>query len=207
MENKTFFPKILSIIFLLAWILLAIKPLYHFDWFLENLLVFISVPVFIYCYRKRFFSNRSYTLIFIFMIFHIVGAHYTFSEVPASEKISEWFGWERNHYDRIVHFLFGAFLTLPMLEIISQKISATPKWKLLITFSLIFMLGGIYELLEWLTAIIVSPELGSAYLGTQGDEWDAQKDLGLKLLGSLVAIGLSHYNHRLHRLAQISFTD
>ncbi len=123
------------------------------------------------------------------MLFHITGAHYTFSEVPFGEKISSWFGWERNHYDRIVHFLFGALLTFPMYEIILQKISASWKWIFLITFSLIFTLGGIYELLEWLTAIIVSPELGSAYLGTQGDEWDAQKDLGLKLLGSLVATG------------------
>lgn len=187
-EKENLFPKLLGIIFLLAWILLAIKPVYRFDWFLENILVFVSVPFLIFFYRKNFFSDLSYALIFIFLMFHIVGAHYTFSEVPAGKKISECFGWERNHYDRMVHFLFGALLTVPVFEIISQKVSADEKWKLLFSFSLVFTAGGIYELLEWLTAIVVSPEAGSAYLGTQGDEWDAQKDLGLKLAGSLAAV-------------------
>lgn len=186
-ENKNLFPKLLGIVFLLAWILLAIKPVYRFDWFLENILVFVSVPFLIFFYRKKFFSNLSYTLIFIFLVFHIVGAHYTFSEVPAGKKISEWIGWERNHYDRLVHFLFGAFLTVPVYEIISRGISAGEKWKLLFSFSLIFTAGGVYELLEWLAAIVVSPEAGTAYLGAQGDVWDAQKDLGLKLAGSLAA--------------------
>lgn len=188
-EKNNLFPKILAIIFLAAWFFLAIRPYYRFDWFLENLLVFASVPLLIYLYKKRFFSNLSYILIFIFLILHIIGAHYTFSEVPAGEKFSEWFGWERNHYDRMVHFFFGAFLTVPVFEIISLKIQAKKKWKLLISFSLIVTAGAIYELVEWLTAIMVSPEAGSAYLGTQGDEWDAQKDLGLKLIGSFAAVG------------------
>jgi putative membrane protein len=181
-------PFFLLCAFILIWVALAIKPLYRFDWLLENLLVFISLPLVFFLHRKDYLSVLSYAFIFIFLVLHCIGAHYTYSEVPAGYTISHWFGAERNHYDRIVHFLFGFLLTKPASEIIHKKISIPTPAALLFSFSLIATIGVLYELLEWVVAVVVDPKAGAAYLGSQGDEWDAQKDLLCKMTGSLLSV-------------------
>jgi len=186
-------PKILFWIFAILWLVLALNPVYRFDWFLENLLVFAGVPFLIYTYRKKLFSNNSYVFIFLFLSLHIIGAHYTYSEVPIGTKIYEFFGWERNHYDRFVHFLAGLLLTYPVYELIKDKFSARQIFIHFVSACIIAGLGIIYELLEWGTAIIVAPEAGTAFLGTQGDEWDAQKDLALKIGGSFISVTFSFF--------------
>jgi putative membrane protein len=186
--KKNNYPKILFYAFFLIWILLAVNPTYRFDWFLENLLVFVVVPFTIYIHSKKFISNLSYSLIFIFLVLHVVGSHYTYSEVPAGKIISSWFGSQRNQYDRVVHFLCGLFLTLPVYEIVQAKVKTSRAWCFFTSFSIVSASGVIYELMEWAAAIIVNPQAGTAFLGTQGDEWDAQKDLSLKLLGSVFSL-------------------
>lgn len=188
--RKTSRPKMLSLIFIITWIALAIRPKYPRDWILENLLVIAAVPVIYFAGRKNYFSNTTFLLIFIYLMLHIAGAHYTYAENPIGRIIGRWFGWKRNHYDRIVHFLFGLLLTQPVFEIVNRHISSQKGWKYAFSFAIIFSAGSIYELIEWLTALVVSPELGTAYLGTQGDEWDAQKDMAFQLLGSLGALGI-----------------
>ncbi len=187
-ENKKNYPKFLFGIFVLLWTVLAIHPKYRFDWFLENILTLVVIPLLILFYRKGFFSNLSWSLIFVFLLFHIVGAHYTYSEVPFAENFSRLLGAERNHYDRLVHLLCGLLLTRPLCEILSVKIRAGNGWVRFISFCVILASGAIYELMEWLTAMIVAPEAGAAFLGIQGDIWDAQKDLGLKLLGAALSL-------------------
>jgi putative membrane protein len=102
--------------------------------------------------------------------------------------LQEWFGFERNHYDRIVHFAFGLLIAYPMREILLRKSGLNRSWSYFITVNCIMAFSAAYEVIEAITAEIVSPELGAAYLGTQGDEWDAQKDAFLAFSGAVGAM-------------------
>jgi putative membrane protein len=139
-----------------------------------------------YVHRKAPLSSFSYTLIFIFLTLHSIGAHYTYSEVPFGKTVSNWLGFERNHFDRFVHFLWGFLLTIPIFEILQKTVSRR-KVKVIFFFAccVIVLFGVLYEFMEWAAAMVVAPEAGTAFLGTQGDEWDAQKDLLLNLSGAI----------------------
>lgn len=182
------FPKILLSVYFIIWLLLAIKPSHRYDWFLENLLIFVFVPFLIFSYKKLRLSNTSYSLIFIFIIFHTIGTHYTYSEVPLGKIISERFGESRNHYDRFVHFIFGLLITYPIRELflILSKIQGKI-WTFYIPVLIMISFGEMYELIEWITSMIVAPDAGIAFLGSQGDVFDAQKDISLNLTGTLIA--------------------
>lgn len=178
------------------WIITAIKPLYPRDWLLENLLVFVFAGLLVATYRRFRFSNFSYGLFAIFISLHLVGAHYTYAETPFGFWMQDLFGFERNHYDRLVHFGFGLLLAYPMREILLRKSGVTPAWSYFITINCVVAFSAAYEVIEVIAAMIVSPELGNAYLGTQGDEWDAQKDAFLAILGALIAILLDWRHER-----------
>lgn len=170
------------------WIVTAIKPLYPRDWLLENLLVFLFAGLLAVTYRNFRFSNLSYGLFAIFISLHLVGAHYTYAETPFGFWMQDLFGFERNHYDRLVHFGFGLLLAYPMREILLRKSGVTPAWSYFITINCVVAFSAAYEVIEVIAAMIVSPELGSAYLGTQGDEWDAQKDSAMAFIGAVIAM-------------------
>jgi putative membrane protein len=179
----------LFIAYLVIWALLAINPVYREDWLLENILVFAGVPFLIWLDRRSPLSGLSYTLIFIFMVLHTYGSHYTYSETPAGRMVSDWLELERNHYDRFVHFLWGFLLTIPLFEIFRKKVS---RKRLVLDFifagSILLTFGVAYEFMEWAAAVVVAPEAGTAFLGTQGDVWDAQKDLLMNVVGTFAAI-------------------
>lgn len=181
----------LALWLLALWIVTAINPLYPRDWLLENLLVFISVGGLLGSYRRFRFSNRSYTLFTVFLSLHLLGAHYTYAETPFGFWLQDWFDFERNHYDRIVHFSFGLLLAYPFRELLLARAGVNNAWSYFLAINCILAFSAIYEVIEGVTAMIVSPELGSAYLGTQGDEWDAQKDAFLAFCGAIVAMVLS----------------
>lgn len=170
------------------WIGLAIAPRDRDDWLLENLLVFAFAGALVATHRRFAFSNFSWLAIALFLGLHAVGAHYTYSETPLGFRLQDAFGWTRNHYDRVVHFAFGALLTHPMREIALRAIGARPPWSWVLPFLGALAMSGGYELVEAWTAWIVSPELGTAYLGTQGDEWDAQRDMTCAFAGTLFAL-------------------
>ena len=172
----------------ILWVVTAIEPLFPRDWLLENLLVFGWGAVLLASYRRFQFSNFSYFLFTVFLSFHLVGAHYTYSETPLGFWMQDLFGFERNHYDRVVHFLFGLLLAYPMREILLRKSGVTRGWSYFIALNCVVAFSAIYEILEAIAAQIVSPELGAAYLGTQGDEWDAQKDAMLATTGAVIAM-------------------
>ncbi|HAD13933.1 MAG TPA: DUF2238 domain-containing protein [Saprospirales bacterium] len=189
-ENKfrRYYLSILFWIFLLAWALLGINPVYRSDWFLENILVFLGVPFVLFVHRKWPLTNLSYTLIFCFLLLHSIGAHYTYSEVPFGRWVSDVMGWERNHFDRMVHFLWGFLIAMPIFEILNRRVRGRRRAIVFFTLSVIVLVGVLYEFMEWAAALVVAPEAGTAFLGTQGDEWDAQKDLLLNLLGGLASL-------------------
>ncbi len=156
------------------------------DWALEHILTWCMF-VFILL-NKRKISVISYISIAAFLTLHAIGSHYAYN-VPIMNDLAEEFWLLRNHYDRIVHFSFGLLLTIPLLEYIQSII--WKKWYLLfwiLSSFVLFWCGALYEILEWLVVIIVVPELWQAFLGSQGDIWDAQKDMWLWFIWSIVIL-------------------
>jgi len=158
------------------------------DWLLENILVVAGVGTAIWVYRARPLSAVSSILLTAFMMLHSVGSHYTYSLVPAGDWLKTIFGFERNHYDRVIHFGFGFLLVYPVREMLLRKDAALKKWAGLLAFTIIGTCSGIYEQMEWFAAATVDPASGQAFLGTQGDVFDSQKDECLAMLGALVAL-------------------
>jgi putative membrane protein len=181
-------PGVLLAGYAVWWLVLAIHPVNRQDWVLENLLVFLALPPLLFTRRRFTFSNASYSLITVFLALHAVGAHYTYSEVPFFNWVRDGFSLDRNHYDRIVHFLFGFLLSLPLWEVLTGVIGLRPGWARLGAVHVVMAWSAAYEMIEALVAHLVSPELGAAYNGTQGDIWDAQKDAALAMLGAIVVM-------------------
>ncbi len=175
----------------LVWIITAINPLFPRDWLLENMLVFVYCALLLFTYRRFQFSNFSYGLFVVFLSLHLAGAHYTYAETPFGFWLQDWFDLERNHYDRIVHFSFGLLLAFPMREILLRQSGVNRAWSYFISVNCILAFSAVYEIIEAVAAVIVSPGLGAAYLGTQGDEWDAQKDAMLAFVGAIIAMGIT----------------
>ena len=174
----------LCIGYALVWVVTAINPVKRDDWLMENLLVFATVPTLVVTYRRLPLSNAAYLLLFVFLVLHAVGAHYSYSEVPFGYWLKETFHLRRNHFDRIVHFSFGLLLTFPLREIFVRLFGLRGDWAAVLAAAMIVAFSGFFEIIEAIVAHIVNPELGAAYLGTQGDVWDAQKDMALALLGA-----------------------
>ena len=172
----------------LLWIWLAIAPVNRRDWFLENLLALALVILLLLTYRRFQFSSLSYGLITLFMTLHAVGAHYTYAEVPFGFWLKDLLSMSRNPFDRIVHFTYGALLAYPVREALIRLVGVRGLWSYSLPASLILAQSGLFEIIESVVAAFVSPELGSAYLGTQGDEWDAQKDMASAFGGAALAM-------------------
>lgn len=184
----TRYQKILIGVFILVWLWAAWQPLYRHDWLLENYLVFIFVPLILLAGRYFRLSNVSYTLITLFMIFHVIGSHYTYAQVPFGYTLQQWFGADRNMYDRLVHFSFGFLLAYPIREVFMRRAGAKGFWSYYFPFDLTLAFSAAYEIIEWLTAANVDPQAGLAFLGAQGDVWDAQKDMLMAGIGALAAM-------------------
>lgn len=175
---------------------LGINPSYREDWLLENVLTLLALIGLTYTHRRWPLSNASYTLLVVFAVLHSIGSHYTYSEVPYDAWLRRWagtdlaalFNLERNHYDRVVHFAFGLLWFHPLRELILRSTRVGPVTSYLYPLALLAMVSHCYELIEWGAAEVFGGDLGMAYLGTQGDVWDAQKDMALALLGSSIAL-------------------
>lgn len=162
------------------------SPLDPQSWAFSNILPLLFVGVLTISYRQLPFTIASYVLFALFLTLHTIGSHYTYAQVPFGLWLEELFELPRNHFDRIVHFCFGLFLAYPLLELFER----VPGMSALIRAGMVVVtlvgLGGLWEILEsWVTRI-VHPELGLAYLGAQGDIWDAQKDMAATLYGALL---------------------
>jgi putative membrane protein len=187
------FLLIAFIVYAAAW---AIRPVNLSNWILENVLTAIAVAFLVWTYRRLPLSNISYTLIFLFLCLHTVGAHYTYSRVPLDEwfdsifgtTASAMFGWQRKNFDRVVHFAFGLLISYPVREVFMRVARARGFWSYYLPLDVTISLSAAYELIEWGAASAFGGELGQAYLGTQGDEWDAHKDMALASLGALISM-------------------
>lgn len=194
----------LVILYSVWWAVMAYKPVFFSDWLIENILVAVAVLLFWWAYPRLRLSNVSLTLIFIFMCLHTLGSHYTYAEVPVGYWIQDLLNLDRNHYDRVIHFTYGLFLFWPFLEISRTVIAPKGKWNGFI--SLLFIAGSsaVYETMEWVTAEIVSPEAAMAFLGVQGDVFDAQKDHTMALVGGMVSLLIAAWLSRTDKLPKPS---
>lgn len=171
---------------------LAISPHDRADWALENALLFAGVAALIATRRRLPLSRVSYTLIFVFACLHSLGAHYTYSEVPYHDWLAALTGRPpgvgRNQYDRFVHFSYGLLLAYPVREIFMRVADVRGFWGYYLPLDVTMATSLLYELIEWGAAVLFGGELGVAYLGSQGDPWDAQKDMALATLGACIAM-------------------
>lgn len=187
---------VLGLLFALVWTALSIRPLYRADWLLENLIVVVFVVSLVATSRNFPFSRLSYALIFLFLCMHEIGAHYTYAEVPydawfralTGRTFNSLVGWERNQFDRLAHFCFGLLLAYPIREIFVRVAETRGFWAYYLPLDVTMACSALFELLEWAAAEAFGGDLGMAYLGTQGDPWDAQKDMALATLGAVVAM-------------------
>ncbi len=190
---------ILGALFVVVFTLSAIHPHHLSDWLLENALVVVGVAVLLAMRRRLSLSRISYTLIYLFLCLHELGAHYTYAEVPYAEWIPALAG-GRNHFDRLVHFAYGLLLAYPIREVFLRVADVRGFWGYFLPLDLTMSTSMLYELIEWCAAEIFGGDLGIAYLGTQGDVWDAHKDMALASLGALLAMIITALlNWRLQR--------
>lgn len=177
----------LCVIFFSVWLSTLIGTTDMKNWIMENTLVFLFLGLLIFSYKKQKFSDISYLLICIYLCLHVYGAKYTYAENPFGFWLQDVFHSKRNFYDRIVHFSFGFLLAYPMRELFLNyfKFPTWVGWALPIEITL--SISGFYELIEWAVADVFFPAQGDAYLGTQGDIWDAQKDIFMATLGAILA--------------------
>ncbi|MEN3976753.1 DUF2238 domain-containing protein [Emcibacter sp. SYSU 3D8] len=190
---------ILGVLFTILFVTLAIHPVDRAGWMLENALVGGFLLAALLIHRHFAFSRLSATLIFVFLCLHEVGSHYTYSLVPydawftavTGGSFNELVGWERNNYDRVVHFSYGLLLAYPLREMFLRVVDVRGFWGYFLPLDVMMSTSMLYELVEWAAAAAFGGELGMAYLGTQGDVWDAHKDMALASAGALVAMGIT----------------
>ncbi|MCX7641182.1 MAG: DUF2238 domain-containing protein [Elusimicrobiales bacterium] len=180
-------PLFLLLLYIIYFIIMGIKPYDRNIWIAENIPVAVIVLTLVLTYKKFTFSNTSYILMSIFIFLHTTGAHYTFERVPFS-FFTELFGFQRNNFDRVAHFTVG-FFAYPISEYIIKKQLVKEKWFLtILSISFILAVAAIYEIAEWSYTLITSPQQAAAFLGSQGDVWDAQKDMLMDGIGAIFSV-------------------
>lgn len=193
---------VLLTIFIVLWAISAIDVPYPADFVWEHVLTVAGLAFLVWLEAKRApLSNASYTLLFLYFALHVLGAHYTYSEVPYDEwsrnlfgtSVSEMFGQtqQRNHFDRLVHFVFGILLLHQMRELVQRGMQVRPMHAIIISGGFLVVLGTLYEILEWLYAVYAGAEAAERYNGQQGDMFDAQKDIVLNIVGTIIGGFLS----------------
>ena len=190
------FPKITLAIYLAVFAFFAYKPVKMSLWITENSIAVLAVIALIIFYLRGVrFSNLSYFLMLIALCWQTIGGHYCFCEVPF-DFVTNLFGFERNNYDRIGHFMVG-FFALPAMEYFETRgVIRGRGLNALLVILAIFGVAGIFEIIEWLYAVIMAKDVGTAFLGTQGDVWDAQKDMlcdGLGAITTAIIYGIRYY--------------
>jgi len=193
MKDRT--PHILLGIYILVFIICGISPYNRGVWWAENIPIMAIVISAVIISKYFKFSPLSYIMMSVLVILHTIGGHYTFERVPFG-FITDMFGFERNHFDRVAHFSVG-FYAYPIAEALLKRKLVNTKWILyLFPVFAILSTAAVYELFEWIFAISADPLAGMTVLGSQGDIWDAQKDMLADGLGAVFAAFLFYFMNR-----------
>jgi putative membrane protein len=183
---KYYFPHALAIIYVVFFIALGISPVSREVWIAEVIPVVIIFIFLIVSYNNFRFSNFAYALLSIWIFWHTVGGHYTFANVPFG-WVSDIIGSKRNHFDRIGHFVI-AFYAFAMAEWLLRKKYCDLKLALCFSLFFIMSVAAAYEIIEWWYAVAEGGDAGVEFLGSQGDIWDAQKDMLSDTLGAIASL-------------------
>lgn len=181
--------------YLLLFGICAVDPYDRAVWWAENTPIILLVALVGWTHKYHRFSWLSYVFMSFLIVLHTIGGHYTFERVPFG-LVTETFGFQRNHYDRLAHFSVG-FYAYPIAEILLKKrlVRSLSVLAMFPIFTIVTVAAG-YEVFEWLYAIHADASAGTAVLGSQGDIWDAQKDILADSLGSIFAVAVFFYVYR-----------
>uniref|UniRef100_I2Q4C8 Putative membrane protein n=1 Tax=Desulfovibrio sp. U5L TaxID=596152 RepID=I2Q4C8_9BACT len=197
------FPQFLGLLFAGFFTVLAISPASREVWWAENIPVMGMFLLLAFTYRKFRYSNLAYAMMSVWLFLHTVGGHYTFANVPFG-WVTGLFGFGRNHFDRVAHFAVG-FYAFPLAELLWRKRLAHPAVILLFGLTAIMAVACAYEIIEWGYAVLEGGEAGVEFLGSQGDPWDAQKDMLADTLGAVFATMVFTLKQGWHR-KKVSWT-
>jgi putative membrane protein len=182
------FPGLLLAAYVLLFAVCAINPAERGTWVAENLpIVAIAATLVVLYLRGIRFSNLAYALMSVLLFMHTIGGHYTFEKVPF-DWFNDLFGFKRNMYDRVAHFSVG-FYAYPIIEL-TDRLGTIRSRAVSYLFPLfaIATVAMAYEIIEWIYAVQAGGSAGAAFLGSQGDIWDAQKDMLADTSGAVVVL-------------------
>jgi putative membrane protein len=165
----------------------AIHPHDYFTWFLEVFPVLIAIPILVMTYNKFPLTNLVYGLIAVHMVILLVGGHYTYAEMPLFSWLRDYYGWDRNYYDRLGHVAQGFVPAMIAREILLRTSPLRlGKWLFFIVVCVCLAMSAFYEFIEWWVALASGSD-AVAFLATQGDVWDTQWDMFLAFSGAISA--------------------
>ena len=186
-----YYPYLLAISFLIFFILFGISPVDRAVWIIEVIPIVCVYLLLLSTYNKFKFTNISYSLMLVWMVWHTIGGHYTFANVPF-DFITDLFDFQRNNFDRVGHIVVG-FYAYPMAEFLTRKKYANVIVASLFGLFFVMSIAAGYEIVEWGYAVIDGGDTGLEFLGSQGDIWDAQKDMLADTVGALISLALFLY--------------
>ena len=192
------YQRVLFLLFLAFFVASCIKPPYLQFLLMQHAATVPAAFLLAYLSNRFTISRFSFSSIIVFLCLHTLGARYLYSYTPYdvwSEyllgiNISESFGLQRNHYDRVVHFSYGLLLAIPIQEFERRHLRLSVAISSVLAVECILATSACYELLEWLVAITFTPEWAGQFLGLQGDIFDAQKDMALATAGAVLSVSI-----------------
>ena len=172
-----------SVVFLWS----AMRPHDYFTWFLEVFPVLIALPLLILTRSNFPLTNLAYGLIALHIVILLVGGRYTYAEMPLFGWLRDYYGWDRNYYDRLGHVAQGFIPAIVTREILLRTSPLRPgKWLFFVVVCVCLAMSAFYEFIEWWVALASGSD-AVAFLATQGDVWDTQWDMFLAFLGAISA--------------------
>jgi putative membrane protein len=188
----------------LLLLLSCIGAPYPEQMYLQHIPTVVAIAMLVVSSRRYPLSNAAFTCLIVFLMLHILGARYIYSYVPYDRwmkallgtDLTSIFHFQRNHYDRLVHFAFGLLWALPAWEVCIRTFKVPRRFAFYVAFEFVLAFSALYELFEWGLTMVLSPNDADAYNGQQGDLWDAHKDMAFAMLGSLVTLGVLFFRGR-----------
>jgi putative membrane protein len=190
---------VIFLLFAVFFVASCIKPPYVEFLLMQHAPTVVAVMLLGYLSNRLTISRASFTMIILFLALHTLGARYLYSYTPFDDwserllgiNVSEYFGFERNHYDRFVHFSYGLLMAVPVQELERRYLKLSRAMSSFLAVECILATSASYELIEWLVAVVFTPRWADQFLGMQGDIFDGQKDMALATAGAILSIGVA----------------
>jgi putative membrane protein len=194
----------LLVVFLFIVAALGISPHSRVDWVLENLLALLLVMVLVGVFRRFRLSAVSISLVFVFLCIHELGSHYTYALVPYDRwcsaltgvSLNKTLGFERNHYDRLVHLTYGLLMVYPIREVLVRITPLRGFWVGFVALNIILSTSAVYEIVEWIGGQYLGEDTAKAFVAAQNDPWDSQTDMALAVAGAFFTLWVIQFWRR-----------